>query len=135
MLNEYLVLQLKENGIEDTVVLQQDRTSALFEIHVRDYLNETFPGRWIGRGSASPAPFAWPPRSPDLTTPDNALWGFIKEQVRNTRYHTTQELRAAVEYAFTLVTPEYLRKTSARTWRRIQMSYDLDGVHTDVLDS
>ncbi|PSN29926.1 hypothetical protein C0J52_27675, partial [Blattella germanica] len=31
------------------------------------------------RSASSPAPFAWPPRSPDLTTPDNALWGFIKE--------------------------------------------------------
>ena len=130
------MLQLQENGIEDTVVLQQDGAPAYFAIHVCDYVNDTFPRRWIGRGSASsPAPFAWPPRSPDLTTPDNALWGFIKEQVRNTRYHTTQELRAAVEYAFTLVTPEYLRKTSARKWHRIQMCYDMDGVHTDVFDS
>jgi hypothetical protein len=52
-------------------------------LHVHDYLNETFPWWWIGRGSeASPAPFAWPPRSPDLTTLDNALWGFIKESAK-----------------------------------------------------
>jgi len=30
--------------------------------HVRDYLNESFPNRWLGRGG----PIAWPPRSPDL---------------------------------------------------------------------
>ncbi|PSN56671.1 hypothetical protein C0J52_00056 [Blattella germanica] len=36
-----------------------DGALAHFAIHVRNYLNETFPGRWIGRGSASsPAPFA-----------------------------------------------------------------------------
>ena len=59
MLNGWLVPQLQENGIEDTVVLQQDGAPAHFAIHVYDYLNETFPGRWIGRGSASsPAPFA-----------------------------------------------------------------------------
>jgi hypothetical protein len=27
------------------------------------FLDETFPGRWVGRGG----PTAWPPRSPDLT--------------------------------------------------------------------
>jgi hypothetical protein len=80
---------------------------------VCDYLNETFPGQWIGRGSeASTAPFAWPPRSPNLTTPDNVLWGFIKERVSKMRYHTREVLRAAVEEAFTHVTPDYLRKTS-----------------------
>jgi hypothetical protein len=31
--------------------------------------------------------FAWPPRSPDLTTPDNALWGFIKESQQNAVLH------------------------------------------------
>jgi hypothetical protein len=65
-------------------------------LHVHDYLNETFPGRWIGRGSeASPALFAWPPRSPDLTTPDNAPWRFIKESVNKMWYRTTEVLRAA----------------------------------------
>ncbi|KAJ4439069.1 hypothetical protein ANN_15025 [Periplaneta americana] len=40
----------------------------------------TFPNRWIGRGSADDqAPFAWPPRSPDFTTPDKALWGLIMD--------------------------------------------------------
>ncbi|KAJ4438469.1 hypothetical protein ANN_14414 [Periplaneta americana] len=36
----------------------------------------------IARGSADDlAPFAWPSRSPDFKTPDNALWGFIKDKV------------------------------------------------------
>jgi hypothetical protein len=39
-------------------------------------LERVLPERWLWRDSeASPAPFAWPPRSPDLTIPDNALWG------------------------------------------------------------
>jgi hypothetical protein len=107
-----------------------------FALHVRDYLNETSPRRWIGRGSeASPAPFAWPPRSPDLTTPENALWGFIKERVNKMRYRTTEVLRAAVEEAFTHVTPDYLCKTPARIWCIIQLCYDNEGLHTNVLNS
>jgi hypothetical protein len=83
MLSEWLVPQLQQAGIKDTVVLQLDGAPPHFALHVRDYLNETLPRRWIGRGSeASSAPFAWPPRSPDLTTPDNALWGFIKESAK-----------------------------------------------------
>jgi hypothetical protein len=79
MLSEWLVPQLQQAGIKDTVVLQLDGAPPYFALHVCDYLNKTFPGRWIGRGSeVSPVSFAWPPRSPDLTTPDDALWGFIK---------------------------------------------------------
>jgi hypothetical protein len=111
MLSEWLVPH------KDTVVLQLDGAPPHFALHVRDYLNKTFPGRWIGRGSeASPAPFAWSPRSPDLTTPDNAFWGFIKESQQNAVSH-----HRSVTGSFTHVTPDYLRKTSDRTWRSIQL--------------
>lgn len=33
--------------------------------------------RWIGRQGA----IEWPPRSPDLTSLDYLLWGYIKERV------------------------------------------------------
>ncbi|KAJ4440367.1 hypothetical protein ANN_08507 [Periplaneta americana] len=46
-----------------------------FTHRVRDYLNQQFPGKWIGRGG----PVPWPPRSPDLTPPDFFVW----EQMRN----------------------------------------------------
>ncbi|PSN41013.1 hypothetical protein C0J52_16069 [Blattella germanica] len=38
-----------------------------------------------------PSPFAWPPRSPDLTICDNSLWGFIKGIVSQRRYNTIDE--------------------------------------------
>jgi hypothetical protein len=124
------------SGIKDTVFLQLDGAPPHFALHVCDYLNDAFPGWWIGRGSeALPAPFAWPPRSPNLTTPDNAPWRFIKESVNKMQYCTTEVLWAAVEEAFTHVTPDYLRKTSARTWHRFQLCYDNEGLHTDVLNS
>jgi hypothetical protein len=44
---------------------------------VRDYLNESFPNRWLGRGG----PVAWPPRSPDLTPLDYYLWGHMRTLV------------------------------------------------------
>jgi len=55
--------------------------------HVREYLNESFPNRWLGRGG----PIAWPPRSPDLTSLDYYLWGHMK-----TVYETKVESQGAL---------------------------------------
>ena len=41
---------------------QHDRAPPHYTRLVRDYLNESFRNRWVGRGG----PVAWPPRSPDL---------------------------------------------------------------------
>ena len=102
---------------------------------VRARLDQLFPNRWIGRGSTqTPAPLPWPARSPDLTTPDNALWGFVKEQVRRRRYSTDDELKNAIRAAFQLVTPQMLLRMNTRTWRRIKLCYEHGGTHTDILD-
>ena len=55
---------------------------------MRDYLNESFPNRWLGRGG----PVAWPPRSPDLTPLHYYLWGHMKTLV----YETKVDSRAAL---------------------------------------
>ena len=98
-------------------------------------LNERFPGRSFGRGSpTSPAPLPWPPRNPDLTTPDNSLWGIIKERVAARRYNNNEDLRRAVEDAFRTITLKMLRPMSQRTWRRIRLCVQHQGPHTDSLD-
>ena len=84
--------------------LQHDGAPAHFALSVRDVLNERFPCRWIGRGSpTSPALLPWPPRSPELTTPDNSLWGIIKGKVAARRCNN-EDLRRAVEDAFRTIT-------------------------------
>lgn len=135
MINEWLIPELTRREIFDTVILQQDGAPPHFAMSVRRRLNEVLPDRWIGRGSSNcPAPMPWPPRSPDLTTADNALWGFIKEEVRKHRYVTNEQLRNGVREAFARVTPVMLKRMSKRTWRRIQLCVDNGGMHTDVLD-
>ena len=56
--------------------------------HVRNFLNESFPNCWLGRGGA----VAWPPRSPDLTPLDYYLWGHMK----TLEYETKVDSRAAL---------------------------------------
>jgi hypothetical protein len=59
MPEHFLVPQLDVNN----VIWQQDGAPPHYHRDVPRYLNQTFPGRWIGRGGYIP----WPPRSPDLT--------------------------------------------------------------------
>ena len=70
VLQQFLEPQLVVNGILDTVVYQQDGAPANFAFIVRDYLNGTFPERWIGRGSQR----LWAARSPDLALLDFFVW-------------------------------------------------------------
>lgn len=61
----------------------------------REVLNRDYNGRWIGRGG----PVHWPARSPDLTSPDFFLWGFLKtkvyQQVSTTRENMIGRIRNA----------------------------------------
>ena len=55
---------------------QHDGASSQYTRHVMLHLNDTFPNRWIDRGST----INWPPKSPDLTQLDFCLWGFVEER-------------------------------------------------------
>jgi hypothetical protein len=57
--------------------------------HVREYLNEYFPNRWLDRG----VPVALPPRSPDLTPLDYYLWGHMKTLVYESKVNSREALR------------------------------------------
>lgn len=50
----------------DSLWYQQDGAPAHYDLLVRNYLNQTFPNRWIGRRGF----IEWPARSPDLTPLD-----------------------------------------------------------------
>ena len=63
LLQQFLEPQLKQDGILDSVVYQQDGAPPHFALIVRNYLNDTFQGRWNDRASLR----LWAPHSPDLT--------------------------------------------------------------------
>ncbi|PSN57659.1 hypothetical protein C0J52_05385 [Blattella germanica] len=74
--------------------------------------DEVLPQRWIGRGSLYlPAAIEWPPRSPDLTSCDNSLWGIIKQKVLKQRYQAVEELQKAVREAFREITRLFFGKS------------------------
>ena len=73
--------------IRSQMYFQHDGAPPHYTRHVREYLIESFPNRWLGRGG----PVAWPPRSPDLTPPDYYLWGHM-----TLVYETKVESRVAL---------------------------------------
>ena len=68
MLREQIVTAIRDiaDGNMDEIYFQQDGAPPHYGINVRQYLNEVFPDRWIGRRGH----IEWPPRSPDLTPLD-----------------------------------------------------------------
>ena len=63
-----------------------------------------FNEKWIGRGG----PVAWPPRSPDLTSPDYFLWSFVQEQVMAVAPTTPDDMKEIIRRACTEITPQML---------------------------
>ena len=76
-----------------SIVFQQDGASRHFSIDVRRYLDNHFPGRWIGRGGS----IRWAPRSADLTPLDFFLWGHIKNDIYKTPIKDIAELKRRIE--------------------------------------
>lgn len=74
---------------------QQDGAPPHYWLVARNWLDEKFNGRWIGRRG----PIEWPARSPDLTPPDFFLWGYLKNIVYKDRPSSCDELRDRIEQA------------------------------------
>ena len=91
MLNDFLWPKVKRRGM----IFQQDGASSHYAIVVRNWLDEKFPQRWIGRRG----PIEWPARSPDLTPCDFFLWGYLKNIVYKERPATIEQLRDRIALA------------------------------------
>ncbi|GBN15457.1 hypothetical protein AVEN_216773-1 [Araneus ventricosus] len=68
-------------------------------IIVREFLDTTFPQRWIGKGAV----LACPPRSPDITPLDFYLWGYVKQHVYSECINDINHLKQRITTLFTLL--------------------------------
>ena len=108
MLGNYIIFirdilpEMLENvplQVRQRLWFQHDGTPAHFTLDVREYLNNVFPNRWIGRGG----PVQWPPRSPDLTPVDFFILGGMKCLEYETPIDTPEELVARVAEATAII--------------------------------
>lgn len=127
MLGDSLLPELHYRGIDPKeIYFQQDGAPPHFRRDVRHWLDENFP-MWIGRAG----PFPWPARSPDLTPLDFFLWGFIKHKVYETQPRDMGELIMRIREAFTLISPEMLKRVRTNVLNRVRLCIDTQGAHIE----
>ena len=104
-----------------------DGCPAHFSLLAREFLNQEYPNRWIGRGG----PQAWSPRSPDLNMLDYFLWGHLKSLVYTTPVNTVEELRDRIVESCNTIrnTPGIFQRVRESLNRRLEACVNVDGGH------
>jgi hypothetical protein len=115
MLEQFAVPQLLPQ--QPNVIFQQDGAPPHWSLDVRDFLDRTFPQRWVGHDG----PTKWPPRSPDITPINFFLWGNVNDRVYATPIRDVAELRRKTTYVIRTITSDMLNKT----WTEIEYRLDI----------
>ena len=105
MLEDFIIQEINQMN-KDHVIFMQDGAPPHYANFVQDLLNNSFPGRWIGRRG----PYDWPACSPDLIPCDFFLWGCVKDQAYRRVPQTIDELEDAIHDVISNVPLEFLRK-------------------------
>lgn len=124
MLREFLIPSLDELGLEH-IWFQQDGATAHTARDTMDLVRDAFPGRVISRFGDLP----WPARSPDLTSPDFFLWGFLKSRVYVNKPQTLAALKENIRQEITNISQEVLRQVMQNVINRAQMCINSGGHH------
>jgi hypothetical protein len=90
-----------------------------------DVVRRMFPGRVISRFGDIP----WPPRSPDLTTCDFFLWGYLKSHVYTHKPRTLSDLKEAIREEVATIDREMLERVYADFQQRFENCIQESGHH------
>lgn len=131
MLRTHFIPALEDKGILLSTHLQQDGAPAHTAHATRNFLHETFQDRWVGKYGPTP----WPPRSPDITSCDNALWGILKPKIIAHKASDVTALKDAITTEFDRFPKHLLASINARTFRRMRLCVQLDGYQVEPYDS
>lgn len=113
--------------VRNNLIFMQDGAAPHWAIRVRNFLNQEWENRWIGRGG----PIAWPARSPDLNPCDFFLWSYIKSHVYRGNMLIRDEAHAAIGYTFQNVPASILRNDTMGVQRRLTECLLREGRHIE----
>jgi len=111
----------------DELVFMHDGAPPHFALIVHPWLDQNFPGRWLGRRG----PHEWPARSPDLTPCDFFLWGWTKEDVYRAKPHTMEHLEDRIRNVITKVPHDFPQKTVNSIPGRLRKLVDAAGAYIE----
>lgn len=106
-----------------TLWFQQDGAPPHYAVPVRQYLNEIFPNRWIGRRG----PVEWPARSPDLTPLDYFLWGYLKSKVYFNRPPNIDALKNRIRDEIRQIPISFIRNVQQEFIDRLGYCQEVNG--------
>lgn len=114
-------------AIRQNMWFMHDGAPPHFALNVREFLNDSFPGRWIGRGG----PRLWPPRSPDHNPLDFFLWGYLKSLVYTTPVENLEDLQNRILQGCDVIrnTPGIFESVRQSMRRRIAACLMARGAH------
>ena len=126
-LQNELPKQLEDVSLAKRIAMyfQHDGAPSHYTRHVMQHLNDTFPNRWIGRGST----INWPPRSPYLIPLDFWKWGLMKSEVYRTKVYTRDELLVNILDVIACIKEiqDALRRKTRHVFTRAAKCIDVDG--------
>lgn len=116
------------------IIFQLDGAPCHYSILTRNWLNDRFPQKWIGRGTNNDLNIMfWPPRSPDLTPMDFFLWGYLKNQVYKTRPRDREELKQRIREECNNI-PNCMLENAVKSLRkRAEKCVEEAGGHVEIL--
>ena len=101
---------------------QQDGATAHTERETITILRAAFSGSL----NSCIGDFSWTPRSPDLTSPDAFLWGYLKGKVYLNKPNTLQEIKNNIIEEISLINLAVLESVSENTAKRTRICFNND---------
>lgn len=118
LLQNHLFPDLENLDINhNNIWFQQDGCPAHNSGIVRNFINNVFPNRWIGRNG----PIPWAARSPDISPNDFFLWGYLKNQLykNNFAYANVDDLKEAIREKCATISPQMLANVRRSFYDRL----------------
>lgn len=119
------IIEDDQNHTADRLHFQQDGAPPHYVAPVRQFLDDRFPGRWIGRRG----PIEWPARSPDLSPLDFFLWGHLKNKCFATKPESIEDLRQRITAECRNITPDMLQNVRNRFEQNLYHCMESNGSH------
>lgn len=118
-------------GIRRQIWFMHDGAPPHFALIAREFLNNNYPARWIGRGG----PQLWPARSPDLNPLDFFLWGYLKSLVYTTPIENLEDLQNRILRGCDIIrnTPGIFERVRQSMRRRTDGCLMAGGAHFEHL--
>jgi hypothetical protein len=101
---------------------QQDSATAHAAASTMEILHEFFGENVISKG-------VWPPRTPDRTSPDFFLWGYLKDTVYRTNPQDLKQLKMNITRVIEEVIERTLRKVARNMVKHVDKCIEMNGHH------